>query len=227
MGQKNILVKTIENLNNGLLIPCYEESDVVVQNNLSKLFSDFGVNVSKDFIRTLSTKFSSNTAINLMEFEKLKNFLLNNKIINEKEIFNVIANNIDNNLNQVIMLSASGKVKEALDLYEKSYENSYSNNFLIKSFVKHFSLIETILIKVKDGEILHDAINKIKPTIFFKDKPHLNFQCKIWNLNQVNLILKRLIEIEVKCKSNLLDDKIIMSHFILSTSVIAKNASRI
>ena len=50
----------------------------------------------------------------------------------------------------------------------------------------------------------------MKPPIFFKDRPLLTFQCQLWSLKKVNLIFKRLIEIELKCKSNIYPNKILL-----------------
>ena len=46
------------------------------------------------------------------------------------------------------------------------------------------------------------------------------------NQKKINLIFKRLIEIELKCKSGIYPDKILISQFILSTSLMAKNSAR-
>ena len=42
-------------------------------------------------------------------------------------------------------------------------------------------------------------------------------------LKSINVILSRLIELELKCKFNNLSEKIFMSQFILSIAVLAKN----
>ena len=68
------------------------------------------------------------------------------------------------------------------------------------------------------------AINNIKPPIFFKDKPLISIQSKLWNLAKINLILKRLSDTEIKCESGLFLDKLLGAQLILSTSVMAKNA---
>ena len=67
----------------------------------------------------------------------------------------------------------------------------------------------------------------MKPPIFFKDRPLLTFQCQLWSLKKVNLILKRLIDIELKCKSNIYPNEILLSQFILSTALMAKKSARI
>ena len=90
-------------------------------------------------------------------------------------------------------------------------------------FVNHFKLIEKILLMFEQNKNLENVINNIKPPIFFKKKEFIIFQCKIWNLKLTNILLTRLIELELKCKLNHLSEKIIFSQFILSTSILARN----
>ena len=71
---------------------------------------------------------------------------------------------------------------------------------------------------------ISDAINNIKPPIFFKDKPSITFQCKLWSLGKINIIFRRLIDIELKFKSNIYPEKTLLAQFVLSTSVIARNS---
>ena len=90
-------------------------------------------------------------------------------------------------------------------------------------FVNHFKLIEKILLLVNSNNSLINVINNLQPPIFFKRKEFIIFQCKLWNIKTINKILARLIELELKCKSNILSEKTLLSQFILSTSVLAKN----
>ena len=93
-------------------------------------------------------------------------------------------------------------------------------------FVNHFKLIEKILLLFEDNKNLVNIIENIKPPIFFKKKDFVIFQCKLWNLKLINIILARLIELELKCKFNQTLEKTLLSQFILSTSVLARNRIR-
>ncbi len=90
-------------------------------------------------------------------------------------------------------------------------------------FVNHFKLIEKILLLAQNNINLINVIDNIRPPIFFKKKEFVIFQCKVWNLRLINIVLKRLINLEIKCKLNNLMEKTIISQFILSTSVIVRN----
>ena len=84
-------------------------------------------------------------------------------------------------------------------------------------------MIEKIVSSVEGGQLIENVINTVKPTIFFKDKPNFSIQSRIWSLQKITLVLKRLIDTEIKSKSGLFSNKILVAQLILSTSVIAKN----
>jgi DNA polymerase III delta subunit len=46
------------------------------------------------------------------------------------------------------------------------------------------------------------VINNLKPPIFWKDKQNIIDQVKIWNIKKVQIILKKLYELEITVKSN-------------------------
>ena len=224
LGSQNSLVKYIENLKNGLLIPCYEEN---INNNkveISKLLNKYDLVFSDDFISGLNSKFSNDSLTNKMELEKLENFLINNNDVTESMLYSLITDNVDVNINKIINFCVSGNPHQALLYLDKIYDKSNTSIILTKSFIKHFKLMEKILLYIENGMNLTDAVNNIKPPIFFKDKPLIIFQCKLWSLGKINIIFRRLIDIELKFKSNIYPEQTLLAQFVLSTSVIAKNA---
>ena len=226
LSSKNELVKFVEKLENGILVPCYEENISEVEIQISRLFNRYKLKFSPNFLSVLSSKFNSDTSINLMEIKKLETFLINNQNITEEMILSLITDNIDINLNKIIQLCSTGKIQDALFSLDKVYENSSTAINITRLFIKHFKMIEKILLTVEKGSNILESINNMKPPIFFKDRPLLVFQCQLWSLNKINLIFKRLIEIELKCKSNIYPNKILLSQFILSTALMAKKSAR-
>jgi DNA polymerase III subunit delta len=227
LSSKNELVKFIEKLENGILVPCYEENISEVETQISRLFNQYKLKFSPNFLSVLSSKFNSDTSINLMEIKKLETFLINNPNVTEEMILSLITDNIDLNLNKIIQLCSTGKIQDALFSFDKVYENSSTAINITRLFIKHFKMIEKILLTVEKGSNILETINNMKPPIFFKDRPLLVFQCQLWSLKKINLIFKRLIEIELKCKSNTYPNKILLSQFILSTALMAKKSARL
>ena len=116
--------------------------------------------------------------------------MTNNNKVTEEMIFKLISRNDDINLNKVIENCSNGNPSEALSYFENIYENQSTSIALIRMFVNKFKLIEKILIHFEDNKNLVNIIENIKPPIFFKNKDFVMFQCKVWNLKLVNIVIK-------------------------------------
>ena len=221
--KQSAFTKHFQNNKNSIVVPCYEEKLKTIYNEISNLFSKHKLYFKDDFINNLTVKFNSDSLNNKMEIEKLDSFLTNNKNVNKEMIFELISSNEDVNFNKVVEYCVNGNVSDSLNYFERIYDNQNSSITLIKMFVSHFKLIEKILLLAQNNKNLINVIENIRPPIFFKKKEFVIFQCKVWNLRLINIVLNRLINLEIKCKLNNLMEKTIISQFILSTSVIVRN----
>ena len=221
--KQSAFTKHFQNNKNSIIVPCYEEKLKTIYNEISNLFSKHKLYFEDDFINNLTVKFNSDSLNNKMEIEKLDSFLTNNKNVTKDMIFELISSNEDVNFNKVVEYCVNGNVSDSLNYFERIYDNQNSSITLIKMFVSHFKLIEKILLLAQNNKNLINVIENIRPPIFFKKKEFVIFQCKVWNLRLINIVLNRLINLEIKCKLNNLMEKTIISQFILSTSVIVKN----
>ena len=218
---KSNLIKFLQKLNNCILVPCYDEEPDKIKTKISDLFNKNNLVFSNDFMSNFYNKFSANSLVNQNEFEKLENFIFENKDISESLLLSVMTNNEDINNSKIIDLCLSGKPKDALLYFNNIYDNSVSNIGIVRQFGKQLKLIENLILLNKKGLSFRDAMNKIKPPIFFKNIPTVTQQCKLWSLEKVNTTQKKLIKLEINCKSSTYPEKSLISQFILSTSLLA------
>ena len=74
--------------------------------------------------------------------------------------------------------------------------------------VFYLTLINQRLNKLKEvinmskGINLEDAISKVKPPIFWKDKPNFIVQTKKWDPKKIKKILNKTYALEIEIKSN-------------------------
>ncbi|MDA9171423.1 hypothetical protein N9O69_05020 [Alphaproteobacteria bacterium] len=221
---QNDLVKFAINSKLGLLVPCYEETSFSVKDKLLNIFKENNLQFNDTFISKMTSRFSSDTSLNQMEFDKLKTFLINSNNVDQITLLNLINDNTDINVNKVVIHCAGGNVNNALFFYEKAIQSSIPPIVIIKNILKHFKIIENILYHVSNGDNIEFAMNSLQPPVFFKDKPHIIIQTKLWSIKKINLVKKRLIDTEIKCKSYIINDKLLIAQLILSISVMAKNS---
>ena len=221
---QNDLVKFAINSKLGLLVPCYEESSFSVKDKLLNIFNENNLQFNDTFISEMTSRFSSDTSLNQMEFDKLKTFLINNDNIDQITLLNLINDNTEINVNKVAINCAGGNVNNALFFYEKAIQSSIPPIVIVKNILKHFKIIENVLYLISNGHTIEYAMNSLQPPVFFKDKPHIIIQTKLWSIKKINLVKKRLIDSEIKCKSYIINDKLLIAQLILSISVIAKKS---
>ena len=221
LSSNNNLIKFLQTSSNCILVPCYDEELDKIKTKIDELFNKYNLVFSNDFMSNFYNKLSANSLINESELEKLENLIFENKNISEPLLLSFMTNNEEINNNKIIDLCLSGKPREALLYFNNIYDNSVSNIGIIRQFGNQLKLIENLILLNKKGLSLREAINKIKPPIFFKNIPTVTNQCKLWSLKKVAATQKNLIKLEINCKSSAYPEKTLISQFILSTSLLA------
>ena len=221
LSSNNNLIKFLQTSSNCILVPCYDEELDKIKTKIDELFNKYNLVFSNDFMSNFYNKFSANSLINESELKKIEDFIFENKNISESLLLSFITNNEEINNNKIIDLCLSGKPREALLYFNNIYDNSVSNIGIIRQFGSQLKLIENLILLNKKGLSLRDAMNKIKPPIFFKKIPTVKAQCKLWSLKKVASTQKKLIKLEINCKSSEYPEKTLISQFILSTSLLA------
>jgi DNA polymerase III delta subunit len=78
---------------------------------------------------------------------------------------------------------------------------SEKNIFYLTLINQRFNKLKDVINLSKETN-LEDAISKIKPPIFWKDKPNFMTQIKKWNLLKIKKILNKTYSLEIEIKSN-------------------------
>ena len=134
------------------------------------------------------------------EIEKIKIFF-NNKIINIEDLeqlLNIKSNQDFNLLRDASLLGEKSKVNKLLG--QVQFESEDFIYYLNSISARLHKLIEVIKINEQvKNEV--EAINKITPKIFWKDKPIFLKQLKKWNKNKLQETLFKLSNLEINLKA--------------------------
>ena len=67
------------------------------------------------------------------------------------------------------------------------------------------------VLRFKKGNNFEEAVNSLKPPVFWKDKQNIIDQAKVWNIKKIQIILKELFDLEIifKSKGNINKDTLI------------------
>ena len=77
----------------------------------------------------------------------------------------------------------------------------YEKNILYLNIINQ-RLDKLLQIHKLNGPRIEDAINSLKPPVFWKDKPIITNQAKKWNKFKIKKILNETLDLERKIKTN-------------------------
>ena len=157
------------------------------------------------------------------ELEKIIIFFNNQKIDEDElvKLLNIVENENFNSLKNAA-LNGDKKLTNKL-LSETTIEED--KTILYLSIINQRANQINQVRMSNETTSFENALTKIKPPIFWKEKPNVIAQLKKWKEGNTSLLLKNLYELEIKIKSNSsLNKKNLVKKFIVDICDLA-NAS--
>ena len=187
-------------------IACYNDNELgmrkLIQSKLKEFsgLSPHNISLILDSCNLDRTKLSN-------EISKIYTFFEDKKLDTEKleRLLNLRENDDFNKLKDEALLGNRTLTNKLLaDTLLSPEKNALYLNTINQRLVK-------ILEISKDNEDnIENAVNKLKPPIFWKDKPKVILQAKKWNQEKIQTLLKKTYDLEVEIKSNALSNKNIL-----------------
>ena len=202
------------------VIPCYRDDEIGSKKKLLKELKNYtGINTF--IINKIIDNCSYDRSKLNNELEKIKSYFLKKEIVSE-DLEKLLNLKEDEEFNIISNSALNGKIKETNKLLSSTIIET-------EKLILYLSLINNRLTKLKNvvGDIsnLSRNIDKIKPPIFWKDKPNFINQAKKWNIIKINQALVKTFDIELKIKSNSsLNKNIIIKKLLIDICILANAA---
>ena len=182
------------------IIACYDDNERSLVEYIKKELSDFQ-NLNTNIISSIIINSNSNRQVVRNELNKIKSCFINKKLETEK--INKLLNYRENYDFSTIRDAALNGDKKKLN-FEFSSLNLSNENTLI-----FFNFISTRLLKLYQARInekncknIEEAIEQLRPKLFWKERDNFVTQVHKWNLKKINLALKNLGKFDKDVKKN-------------------------
>ena len=200
-------------------MPCYADNEITIKKIiLNKLKNFKGVTTQNINLILQSCNLERDKLYN--ELDKIMTCFDNNEINDEKlvKLLNISENN---NVSELKDEALNGNKIKTNRLLKDTFIHPEKNFLFLNMFNKR--LID--LSKIDDtnkSTSLEEKMDKIKPPIFWKDKPLFIQQSKKWNKNKIKKALSKTYNLELRIKSNsLVDQGILIKKLIVDMCELA------
>ena len=199
LEKKSKIRNYFEKSDNCGAVACYTDNEIGIRKIiLNKLKNYKGLTPQ---IINLITENSNLDRVKLNnELGKIIAYFQNKNIKYEKLeiLLDIKINNDFNNLKDEALMGNKLKTNKLLS---DTIIESEKNIFYLTLINQRFNKLKDVINLSKETN-LEDAIGKIKPPIFWKDKPNFMTQIKKWNLLKIKKILNKTYSLEIEMKSN-------------------------
>ena len=134
------------------------------------------------------------------EVEKIAVYFLDKKIKTEK-LIKLLNNSTNDDFNELKDEAIKGNRMKTNQLLNNTIIEPDKGVYYLALLNQRFIKLEEIN-SIKDNVSIEETINKIKPPVFWKDKPNLINQIKKWKTKNIKEALKNIYNLELKIKTN-------------------------
>ena len=200
LDKKSKLRSIFEKKINLAIIPCYNDNDITLRKIIQNELREFE-NLNSNNMNMILNYSNFNRKTILNNLNKIKLFF-DKKILSEESLetlLNSDRNELFENIRDAALIGDKIKLKNLLN----NFAFSNDHTFLYLNMI-NYKLIKLLQIHRtnKDYNDFNVTIGKIRPPIFWKDKPIFLKLLKKWDKRSILEALSYLGKIEVKIKKN-------------------------
>ena len=202
LEKKSKIRNLFEKDKNLVCIACYQDNNFDLIKIINDEIKQTKIKLSTESINLLIERASGDRNNLRNEVNKLKSFALDKQMVSYdqvKELTNMVGNYQNDYIVNICLNGDKKKLNKILRENNFSFEDFL---ILLKIFSKKIHRLLKIKIFNRLEKNLDQIFNQIRPPIFWKEKEDVKKQVRLWNEKKLNLIIKKINEIELNCKKN-------------------------
>ena len=202
LEKKSKIRNLFEKDKNLVCIACYQDNNFDLIKIINDEIKQTKIKLSTESIYLLIERASGDRNNLRNEVNKLKSFALDKQMVSYdqvKELTNMVGNYQNDYIVNICLNGDKKKLNKILRENNFSFEDFL---MLLKIFSKKIHRLLKIKIFNRLEKNLDQIFNQIRPPIFWKEKEDVKKQVRLWNEKKINLIIKKINEIELSCKKN-------------------------
>ena len=215
LEKKSKLRNYCEKNENIFCIPCYEDLSRDLEFIAVKEFKNRNIDISREAINLIINRASGDRYNLKNEIEKIGLFLGSENKISYSQVKELTNSTESIKLEHLVNSCMSGDSLHFRKILSEIYFDTINYIMILKLFSRKIEKLINIKKLEKKFSNIEILINQTKPPIFWKEKPLIKKQLKIWKLKDLIALIRELNIVELQCKKNNNSSSIIFSKFIV------------
>ncbi|WND03699.1 DNA polymerase III subunit delta [Temperatibacter marinus] len=196
------LRKAVEASKIGLSIACYEDSAQDVAGLVHEVLVSAGLRANQDAMAYLIDNLGSDRMISRSELQKLILYKGQDKSeVSLEEAEACVGDTAALGLNQIAEAVTAGDLKNLEKYIQRAWIAGESPIAILRVVQSRLGRLHLARGHMDQGMGAGDAVSKLRPPVFFKEKPAFTSQLTRWSLPKLNRALELVMQAELDCKT--------------------------
>ncbi len=174
---------------------------------------EYGFNFNTDVTKYLIENIGNNNLIIENEIKKIDLYKGNDRNLTLEDVKKCVNDVAQTNYNDFCNSFCSFEKNKTIKILNKLTQENVELIVIIRMMIRYFLQLQKIRFMFDNGEQLDEILKKEK--IFWKQQSFVKIHIQKWNLNKINLMLEKLIDIEKIVKFS--NNKTEFENFILKS----------
>ena len=201
-------------------IACYEDDDKTLKNILRQGINSIGLTINNEAIDQLFNLNKLNRNDVNSALEKLK-LIADEKQLDNEMIFSLFNTTSSYDAFQISNALLTENKQELNKILSSFYHFAFNFNEIIGPLKYKINKLISLYDFDLGEKNISKLIEKYKPPIFWKEKKTIQIQMSKWTKDDLMILLEKINQIEIMCKTNYEISEIIFNKFLLD--IVTKN----
>ena len=201
-----------------ICIPVYADNLQTITRLAFDFFKDKNISISQSNINLIVTKSNGDREILFNELDKIGNYCINGKKLNEEIIQKLINLSQDYSISELVDNCLAKNKKKIISIFNENNFNDSDCIIIIRTLLGKSKRLLALAQEYKDNKNIDMTIASARPPIFWKDKEITKQQLLRWKAENIQKLIYKITEIELSIKKNLNKSLNITTDFIIHQS---------
>lgn len=205
---------------------CYPEEGRALEAFIKEYMAGEGLNVSPGAVQALSMVLAGNRMLVRREIEKLSLYVQtkesDNTRVSEDDVLACIGDSAESSLDDLVFAVGSGNQVAVDRSLAKAFQEGVNPVGAIRAVQRHFQRLHFVHGVMADGASLDQAMNGLRPPVFFKRKDEFQRQARQWTARHLEQALMMASENEIDSKTTGMPAEILCGRTLMRIAQAAR-----
>ena len=214
LDKRSKLRNFFEKSKKAIIIPTYKDDYQSLINISRDFFSQNKISISQETLSLLVSRCNGDRGYLKLELEKISNYMTEKKNISLEEIYKLTNLYENYSATELVDSSLLKNVKKTCNILNESNYSQDDTFLIIRILLQKSKRILSLINEINTGKNIDNALQEHRPPIFWKDKPVLKQQIKLWNYDKIKDLISKINSLEILIKKNNSLSVILLKDFI-------------